>query len=41
MDPNTLNLDLDPDPEFWPKLDPDTDTGLCYHFEKKKKKIII
>ena len=38
MDPNTLNLDLDPDPEFWPKLDPDTDTGLCYHFEINKNK---
>ena len=38
MDPNTLNLD--PDPEFWPNLDPDPemwlnldpDPGLCYQF---------
>ena len=28
VDPNTLNLD--PDPEFWPNLDPDP--GLWYHF---------
>ena len=28
VDPNTLNLD--PDPEFWPNLDPDP--GLCYQF---------
>ena len=26
VDPNTLNLD--PDPEFWPKLDPDPDPDL-------------
>ena len=33
MDPKTLNLD--PDLEFWPNLDPDP--GLCYtvHFGKK------
>ena len=23
VDPNTLNLDPDPDPGFWPNLDPD------------------
>ena len=28
VDPNTLNLD--PDPEFWPNLDPDP--GLNYQF---------
>ena len=28
VDPNTLNLD--PDPEFWPNLDPDL--GLCHKF---------
>ena len=28
MDPNTLNLD--PDPEFWPNVDPDP--GLGYQF---------
>ena len=28
VDPNTLNLD--PDPEFRPNLDPDP--GLCYQF---------
>ena len=35
VDPNTLNLDpdpecwpnLDPDPRFWPNLDPDQDPG--------------
>ena len=26
VDPNTLNLD--PDPGFWPNLDPDPDPGL-------------
>ena len=36
VDPNTLNLD--PDPGFWPNLDPvpdpgtDSDPGLCYKF---------
>ena len=39
VDPNTLNLD--PDPGFWPNLDPDPE--LCYQFEKKiileKKKV--
>ena len=46
MDPNTLNLD--PDPEFWPNLDPDLelwlnldpDPGLCYQFWKIQLKII-
>ena len=28
VDPNTLNLD--PDPECWPNLNPDP--GLCYKF---------
>ena len=23
VDPNTLNLDTDPDPGFWPNFDPD------------------
>ena len=27
-DPNELNLD--PDPEFWPNLDQDPDSGLYY-----------
>ena len=32
VDPNTLNFD--PDPEFWPNLNPDPypDLGLCYQF---------
>ena len=36
VDPNALNLD--PDPGFWPNLDPvpdpgtDPDPGLCYKF---------
>ena len=30
MDPNTLNLDLDPG--FWPNLDPDPDPELNYQF---------
>ena len=30
MDLNALTLD--PDPEFWPNLDPDP--GLCYQFGK-------
>ena len=33
VDPNTLNLD--PDPGFWPNLDPDPDPELCYQFWKK------
>ena len=37
MDPNTLNLD--PDPEFWPNVDPDP--GLGYQFWKKNLKIIF
>ena len=44
VDPNTLNLD--PDPGFWPNLDPDPgpnldpDPGLYYQFWNKKNKII-
>ena len=44
MDPHTLNLD--PDPEFWPYLDPksgpdpDRDPGLC-SILKEKFKIIL
>ena len=34
LHPNTLNLD--PDLEFWPNLDPDS--GLCCQFCKKKVK---
>ena len=38
VDPNTLNLDLDPDPGFWPNLDPDPgpdpDPGLYYKILK-------
>ena len=30
VDPNTLNLDPDPDPVFWPNLDPDP--GLYNQF---------
>ena len=30
VDPKTLNLD--PDPGFWPNLDPDLDPGLNYQF---------
>ena len=32
VNPNTLNLD--PDPEFLPDLDPDP--GLCYKFWEEK-----
>ena len=43
VDPNTLNLD--PDPGFWPNLDPDPDPGpdpaYYYQFLKKKFKIIL
>ena len=35
MDPNTLNLD--PDPEFSPILDPDPVRNYVISFEKKKK----
>ena len=34
VDPNTLNLD--PDPGFWPNLDPDPDLGLYNQFWKRK-----
>ena len=27
VDPNTLNLDPDPEPGFWHNLDPDPDPG--------------
>ena len=31
-----MNVDLDPDPEFWPpKLDPDQGLPVCYQFEGK------
>ena len=30
VDPNTLNFD--PDPGFWPNLDPDPDPGNYYQF---------
>ena len=35
-DPNTLNLDQDP--EFWPNLDPDPDQGFYYQTWKKRIK---
>ena len=35
MDPNTLNLD--PDPEFWHNFAPDLDTGKFYQFLREKK----
>ena len=35
VEQNTLNLDLDSDPECQINLDPDP--GLCYKFRKKKK----
>ena len=40
-DPKTLNLG--PDPEIWPNLDPgpDPDPRLCDQFLKKKLKIIL
>ena len=41
MDLNTLNLD--PDPEFWPNLEPDhpgPDPGLPYVINFERKKII-
>ena len=31
MDQTTVNLDQDP--EFWPKLDPDPDPGLSFRFK--------
>ena len=36
MDPNTLNLDPDPDPGFWPNLDPGLYTVI--NFERKNSK---
>ena len=37
VDPNTLNLDPDPDPGFWPNLDPDPylgpDPGLPVYYQ--------
>ena len=50
VDPNTLNLDpdpelwpnLDPDPELWPNLDPDPIIqGFVTNFERKQLKIIL
>ena len=45
MDSNTGALNLDPDPEFWPNLDPDPgpnlDPGSCYLILKKKKTLKI
>ena len=42
MDTNTLNLDTDSDPRFWPNLDPDPvpgpDPGLYNNFERKNSK---
>ena len=36
MDPNALNLELDP--EFWPNLDQNPDPGLCvFNFVKHYK----
>ena len=35
VDPNTLNLDPDPDKGFWPNLDPDPGPGLNYKFWRK------
>ena len=37
VDPNTLNLDSDPDPELWPNSNP----GFFYQLKKKKLKIIL
>ena len=34
-----VTLNLDPDPGFWPSLDPDP--RLYYQFERKKLKIIL
>ena len=39
VDPNTWYLD--PDPGFWPNLDPGPDPGLYNQFWKKKFKIIL
>ena len=41
MDPNTLNLDPDPDPEFWSNVYPDPGSelriqGYVINFEEKK-----
>ena len=48
MDPNTLNLDLDPDPGFWPNLDPypiririQGNVTVILSILKKKFKIIL
>ena len=43
------NIELDPDPGFWPNMDPypvpdpdpDPDPGFCFQFGKKKLKIIL
>ena len=37
VDPNTVNLD--PDPEFWFNLDPDP--RFCYKFKKKMYKVSL
>ena len=37
VDPNTMNLD--PDPEFCPNFNPDP--GLCYEFVEQKFKVVI
>ena len=39
VDPNTLNLDLDPFPGFWLNLDPDR--SILLSFERKNSKIIF
>ena len=39
MDPNTLNLD--PDPECCPNLDPDPDLGVYYQFKKLREKFFL
>ena len=35
MDPKTLNLD--PDPEFWPNLDPDPSSRVMFQLRIKLK----
>ena len=41
VDPNTLNLDPNPDPGFWLNLYPDPGLPVCYPFWKKEIEIIL
>ena len=41
MDPNALNLDPDPDQEFWPNLDLDPGLPMLSILKRKFFKIIL